>query len=212
MELDKNLLKKINELWDYLHEKYNCISIFIAGSYLLPYIKNKHDIDLFVTFDTSFKLRDIRSDEYVIKIRDEIKQKYNAMLMIRYHDTINVRDTFMISYTSPYYAKNALFGTNNLIEYDVLSNKIKYIKEFYSYLDYYDSLNPDTDLYLYKRLYHIITGMYMFQNNSYDLTEEQIKNINIIHDCQDKDKILELYSEIKKWITKEMEEVADDNT
>lgn len=50
-----------------------------------------------------------------------------------------------------------------------------------------------------KRLYHILTSLYILENNSFtDFTDEQIKNINIAHDCADG------YEELWEWAKKEV--------
>jgi hypothetical protein len=36
-----------------------------------------------------------------------------------------------------------------------------------------------------KRWYHILRGVYIVLNNSYDVTEEQKREINILHDLSD---------------------------
>ena len=59
--------------------------------------------------------------------------------------------------------------------------------------------------YKIKIWYHIYTMLCYVKNNSYDLTEEQIKNINILHDREEKDiekriKLIdEITKEIKAW-------------
>ena len=53
-----------------------------------------------------------------------------------------------------------------------------------------------------KRYYQIYQGMCIMNNNSYELTKEQIKNVNILHDMNagDNDKRQQLIEDIKKEV------------
>ena len=53
-----------------------------------------------------------------------------------------------------------------------------------------------------KRLYHALIGIYFIDNNAYDLTEEQIKNVNIAHDMK------EGFEDLWEWAKQRLEELG----
>lgn len=53
-----------------------------------------------------------------------------------------------------------------------------------------------------KRLYHVLCGIYFIENNSYELTEEQKKNVNIAHDKTDG------WEGLYEWAKEELEKLV----
>lgn len=55
-----------------------------------------------------------------------------------------------------------------------------------------------------KGLYHFLCGIYMVENGSHDLTDEQIANVNIAHDCADG------WEELYEWTKDELRGLTDE--
>ena len=53
-----------------------------------------------------------------------------------------------------------------------------------------------------KRLYHVLCGIYFIENGSYELTEEQKKNVNIAHDKTDG------WEGLYEWAKEELEKLV----
>lgn len=85
-----------------------------------------------------------------------------------------------------------------VIEFFNAMDKKIYLNQLKNWIDnacfqihFNDEINPH---HRTKRLYHILTSLYILENNSFtDFTEEQIKNINIAHDMADG------YEELWDW-------------
>lgn len=160
------------------------VSVARSGSSVLPWITNPRDTDyIFYVRDNTISSKLI--DLYKHKPQDE------CWLV----DTID-RDPVMSNYEYQNHFRVLVYGTW-LPDYDVLQELVEYKKTLIR-----DGLNKEFKPSV-KQWYHILTGIYFIQNNSYELTDEQKTNICM---CHDRNMSLELYN----WIQEQLSQFQRD--
>lgn len=150
--------------------------VVIVGSQALSFIKNKHDIDLVAFGDFSNEkikktLNKVCDFNYNSKI-DLFKKNYVDWKKAVSQESLS----FLVFYDSNLnlYLKDS---TNNILKNRKLI--LKRLKEEYQYI----ISNIDYDVEIdYKFLYRYEILIYILENNTYDLTEEEIIFINNLHD------------------------------
>ena len=183
-----NLLQDFYQL-----HKDNLECILLGGSKISPFINTHHDTDIVVIWKTKEDRR-----RYLYNSRDLHKQIYaidsNYNCLHHYlNQYIELEKWPIYAYLYSYHI--AIAGSVPLFfqEFDVLQYPVKI----------WDSFIDIIELARNKKwFYHILTDIYLLQGNSFDLTEEQIENINIVHDQQDQEKIEELY----QWALQQLQE------
>lgn len=217
----------INDLYNSAPHLFTHVeSIVCGGSQCLPYIKNNRDVDLFVYFPNNYYpfnkrtlAQKVEVDAIVLAIKTRLIDKFHLLSItvcsrpIRRLTQITdinewhlSRDCFIDLYQNPYV----------IVLYKNIDTKINRddAPKFFSTMDkqiyiesirwlmqerpnkFNDNINPQ---HRTKYLYHILVGLYSLKNNSLtQFTEEQIKNINIAHDCTDG------YEELWKWAKREL--------
>lgn len=213
-----NKLKEIINSFDLAYVRYICLT----GSYSLGFIKNCSDIDI----DCFIEKEHFREtyNRIITPLRQKCKEEIGEFVGIIVHpddyytgpqivklfkDRIDVKKqqvslkTYAYEF-NPYFCVD-LYGEMQdcLGGFDILGKD----KE-----DYLTNLKYDitSEIFLHqverfgrtKRLYHILCGIYMIENNSYELTEEQIKNVNIAHDKADG------WEELYEWAKNELEKLT----
>jgi hypothetical protein len=197
--------------------------ICLAGSYSLPFIENPHDIDIhcFVKKEWAGKFREpvlpIR-----LKAREEIgdfvsvvphwEDEYTGENAVRLfsditdfvHQRCSLRTyvyEFIPEYCPSIYgdAQEVLGGIDILgkDKEDYLKN-LKWELTSQSFLKQMEKTNRT------RRLYHVLCGIYFIENNSYELTEEQKKNVNIAHDKTDG------WEGLYEWAKEEIERLCSE--
>ena len=188
--------------------------IEIGGSSNLSYIENKHDIDVFVIFkdNTNRKekmhkifnlirtLKDINVNVSVLARTSEIHRHY----VDETYQTETQKQNLLRFPVYAYLFKDIDIvcgeDTSNIKSVDILQEpfKSRYIQALKDFL-VEDTHIFTTAGYHSKRLYHVLTGLYIIKNNSYDLTEEQVANINLLHDWQFPEELVTwIYDEVNK--------------
>lgn len=157
--------------------------VYKTGSAVNPYIGNPHDVDyiVFLTdseFDTFNQTK--YADGHLIKTQ-----------LSTYGDTIKVH-----SY---------LWGYMKLVEGQAValpnffSKKAEWFEVAKTYL-YYDGQRKshlDQNNKQRKSFYHLLMGLYIFENNSYYLTPEQANNVQLAHDGNLPQEVIEwIYSKV----------------
>ena len=196
----------IREMLLPLYERFECLHIG-GSSFLDGIIKNKRDIDV-----------------WVISLTDEDRR-----ICFRYyadnHDKFNqVRKEHHVDFhfiTKPYQdniinTKSAIFALKHISYYHFMEKKVEEglsIEEFLDNKDivmnalksYYESIKDleEKKMIIAKFWYQYLITLYIFKNNSLDFTEEQLENINILHDRKDED--LEKRKALIESIKKEIE-------
>jgi hypothetical protein len=174
-------------------EELQCI--WIGGSFSVPYITNPHDVDIILVWKHRYYDR-----ERIKKCRTLSRQIHDLdgsyQIIFRYNEKYDESfiDHWPI-YAYLYKYRQNLIGTLYPVidQFDILQYEERMWKTLIQWKEKQHSK---------KGLYHILTTLYILLNQSYDLTEEQITNINIAHDQQDLEKIKILY----QWALQQIEE------
>ena len=174
-------MEKVKELYNILQPE--CIAIYLGGSSCNKYIKHPKDIDYICIGRTPYdvlaiKLKLVR--HYKDKIYDEHGDDFLQVRCAEYEEHAYG------SYINKMMIK--LIGEDVDFKFDVLDvNRNEYIdilKETITKLKE-GELNK-------KRWYQVYMGISILQNSSYELNEEQIRKLNILHDKSDgSDEIIE---------------------
>lgn len=160
------------------------VSVACSGSSVLPWISNPRDHDYI------FYVTDNTLGEKILDLLEH-KPKNECWLF----DIVNRPTTPRIfEYQTQF--RVLVYGT-----YQPSMNILE-IPEKYKYTLVKTALGvPYTPNQ--KMWYHILTGIYMLENNSYELTSEQENNIRI---CHDREMSLELYD----WIQHQLQQFASE--
>lgn len=205
-----------NEIKQFLQDYYEARKdvvefIFLGGSGCLPYINSPHDLDIYVVYkkyDSNIIRYGYRQERQ--EIQDTLKNFDSRVVIIRQSlNTLNFwktgnaegNVTCVVLPTYVYQTRNyeIIAGEDSIDikKYSVLKHKTKFKETLKNYMPTIIDRYTETGE-IHKSIYHILTGLYILSNNSYDLTEEQIQNINDAHDgnCT-----LELYN----WVCSEID-------
>lgn len=170
------------------------IMIFYSGSICYPFIHNTKDIDIF--FIVKEKKSKIEYYNLFLQFGIDIRELHLQKKIDLHFVTLESVNTRLFVWQNRY-IKILYNPTNIKLENDVFKYKNNILSIFKSRL-----LELRLKEILWKEWYYIYTTLCFLKNNSYTLTEEQIKNINILHDRKKEDskQRLELKSEIIKEI------------
>lgn len=185
---------EFNEIQQKANNVYNLFrplikAIYYGGSRVVSYIQHPHDYD-FIMFANNMqdclKLR-IYFNKYK-KAHPDLFDEKECWLQIRPADKTEYK-----SWSYLYNNMILLCGTSIQFEFDPINNithKNKYIKVLKENIT--QNLNR-------KRIYHFYRGYLLVTKGTYDLTEEEIENLNILHDqkLEDYEKIQTLQKELK---------------
>ena len=172
-----------------------CNAVYFGGSRVDPIIDNPHDFDYiwfvkpfwYYEFVTTLQSFDILDEPYINKtLLDATQVREYPYTKI---DWFSYLDVLMIK----------LFGDNVCPTTDIIVEHrqefIESIKQKAAEISQNKCLKP-------KRWYHILRGVYILLNNSYEVTEEQKREINILHDLAEgweeiRDKTIKLLETLK---------------
>jgi len=174
IELDNNISILIDEILELISNE--CVSVELWGTRVLPYIQNKHDWDVAFVFSSLLK-----KEQAVAKLPHSINEYRKAGLCLHFHTTHIKEDTLIYAYQCHY--------VQSLKGYEIKTPLVNILDIKEEYLDFLQveayKLSQASYCYRAKIWYHIYTDLCILYNNSYELTEEQIKNINILHDLSE---------------------------
>lgn len=200
--LNKEIKHKLENIWNII--KDHCKCIILTGSYIIPYIKNKHDIDIVYIYDNASNAmwirRQFRENEELKNIKNFLKDKYNIAIFgssweseLVYRPILYLCRNAVVLFGE--WDKEAVKAIDAINNQDLFKNKTRDLyKRFFD--DYIEKGIVD------KNIYHVLTCKYFCDNNSYELTEEQIKNLNIVHDELEEDYNIreKLLLEAREWL------------
>lgn len=189
--IDEKIRQTAEEVYNYL-QPY-CIAIYLGGSSCQEYINNKHDIDFICFSNEPVDMCHIRRLLYFYF--KEHKQPEN-------YDFIQVRTKQREEHAYGSFINKMmikLVGVDIDFKFDIINDNREEYKQILK-----DTIKriEDGKIRNQKRWYQIYQGMCIMQNNSYELTEEQVYNINVLHDMNEKD--LELRTKLIEDIKKEI--------
>lgn len=201
MELTEELLNTIKELLEPIKE--HIISVELTGSSANPWIKNKNDLDIVFVVD--------KEENFLPTIKRFHELFAYPDLREMGLDIHFIKETY--DYSQKSFAYESMFATT-LFNYPFTRDKVDILKDkdkaripIKGLLNFVREKEKEKGLSIYinKYWYHAYTEMCILHNNSYELTEEQIEAINILHDKQPefdnvrKEIIDEMIKEIETW-------------
>lgn len=151
------------------------ISVAKTGSRALPWVKNPNDTDYV------FYVADRRDTAQLVKLF-KLKPVDECWIVGELSTNKCAR-----LYAYEYQFLQPLFGAE-FPDYDIFEHAAEYKQILIDH-----SLEQPL-VVKHKFWYHVLTGIYMLDNGTYELTEEQIENINLCHDRQTTE---EIYSYIQ---------------
>lgn len=151
-----------------------CISIYLGGSWVDKYISNHHDIDIICFVKEPVNKCHVRRILHMYLKNDKLLKDEYDFFQIR---TSLEEEHSYGSYINKMMIK--LVGEDIQFNFDVINKDrqeyINILKDTVMKLEVGKIKNQ-------KRWYQLARGLFILQNNSYDLNDGQIKIINNIHD------------------------------
>lgn len=193
-----DILETVNELKQIAQKVYNylqpyCIAIYLGGSLCENIIENAHDVDFICFSDKPVDMCHIRIGLHFYQKNHQLPTNYD-FIQVR---TKQKEEHAYGSYINKKMIK--LVGQDIDFTFDVIKTDRQ---------EYIQILNETVDKLLSKKIrnqkrwYQILRGVYVLLNHSYDLTDEQKKEINILHDLTEgwkdiRNKTIQLVRNIK---------------
>ena len=164
-------LEKLREILDPVWDKI--LSVELWGSSIIPYIDNKHDIDISII---------CQDRQTCCEVSKMISENYNRLAIKReYGFCINCQplDYDELKHIHAYQCKwvQPLFDfeiKTTLV--DILEHKEEYLETLRDYASMFS--NVSNLKRATKSWYHIYTALCILDNNSYVISKEQRYNIN----------------------------------
>ena len=186
----------------------HCEAIYFGGSRVDPVIDNAKDFD-FICFAKQYKRTILRNLLNKLGCRTAGSIKINAKKLSSTVEYQHDHEDFSQIRHYPY-NKITWFSYLDTLMVKIVGKDVcpktdiinTHRKEFLADLrEKADWLITDL-MKNKKRWYHILRGVYILINNSYEVTEEQHKEINILHDLSEgweeiKDKTIKLLTNLK---------------
>lgn len=190
--LNENQIKKVaSEVYNYL-QPY-CIAIYLGGSLCENIIDNSHDVDFICFSDEPINMNFIRMGLHFYQKTHNLPENYD-FIQVR---TKQREEHAYGSYINKKMIK--LVGEDIEFNFDVINKDRKeYIKILHETKDQLLSNRIRNQ----KRWYQLLRGIYILMNNSYEVTDEQKREINILHDLSEgwekiRDKTIQLLNNIE---------------
>lgn len=182
-----------------------CRAIYKGGSKVDPVINNPHDYD-YISFSEptmkTFLFRKLRESNLRIGTSKRKKIFQEDLNTLPKEDFSQIRaypytQITWFSYLDKLMIK--VVGEDICPQTDIIT---EYREEFIAELKQKALLLQTKKILNQKRWYHILRGVYILLNNSYEVTEEQKQEINILHDLSEgwetiKDKTIYLLNSLK---------------
>lgn len=183
----------IEDLYNFL-QPY-CNAIYLGGSRALGCINNPHDYDIIIfTKDTNKMEFAGKRMGIGMRLQHYIKEHQipNTVWAFGQKPLYNCLDFIQIRATS--FEERAYGSYINKLMIKLIGNDIDFTFDIINKdrSEYIDTLKHTIELLIReerpingKRWYQVYTGLCIVLNKSYTFTEEQKKNINILHDMED---------------------------
>ena len=193
--MKREIYELVKLLYDVVCE--DCKYVFIGGSYCSKLFSTSHDIDvIFVFEDKDTKIQGYRKMKKVENVLQILQSTYNTVVIPVTLEHIQKLKVY--SYLYKYYDNLDWFLFGSMEEFnknipDILENRENYLTILKDTLDWVLKYQ-EKHLLIPKGLYHVLTGIYIIKNNSYNLSEVEIQNINICHSYnqnEEKQKLLD---------------------
>ena len=175
-----------------------CNAVYFGGSWVDPVIKNPHDFD-YICFVKPFWYYEfvITLQSFNMPIDSDPRFKEGGLLDLSQVRTDPYDQIDWFSYFDILMIK--IVGEDVCPKTDVI---VKHREAFRQDLVQKAEDLKQNIIKNQKRWYHILRGIYILMNNSYDVNEEQSYEINTLHDMSDgweavRDKTIKLLENLK---------------
>ena len=193
-----NLYKVYNQITDY------CDAIYMGGSRVDPVIENPHDYD-YICFAKTLQRHHLYRQlmSLGLKVTGSKLKKMSAKEKEKFHEDFSQVRVYPYTQISWFSYLDILMkhvvGKEVCPKTDVI---VEHRKEFIVELKNKAEKLQRNIITNKKRWYHILRGVYILINNSYEVTEEQKREINILHDVTDgweeiKEKTIQLLNNLE---------------
>lgn len=210
MQLTEKVIKKIETVYDSV-QNY-CSYVCLSGSSRCEYLDFHRDVDVFFVCPDKESYHNccnvIHHDQKISKLVEELKEKNKVIVIPNTQEREN--QWRCEDYIYLYNDTNPLLGDASLYHHkDIFCNKEQYFKALVLTNEILQR-QLKSEGQIGKNMYHLLTGVYMLQNDSPNLTEEQIENIKMCHQNADEDfyKIQILLYSCGQFLTKKRHEIA----
>lgn len=196
MENEKKLLDILEPY------KKHILGAEIYGTTVIPYIKNPTDYDVVVVFENEQAENDFKDFLFIHNEGEKtnfilLKEQFNFCIHATTLEKQNKSVSHNYIYAYQIKFRKPLTGYEMILpDFDYFDRKDDVKKELINFVERMNGYVIPKEKYWYN----IYTNKCICDNNSYDLTEEQIENINLLHDCIDCEKRDELIEECKEWL------------
>lgn len=190
--------EQLQQIYSYI--KQFCEAIYQGGSRVDPVIDNAHDYDYICFAKPLCRIKILRVlRELGINNPGSVKRTENNENLVDFSQ-IRVVPYTQITWFS--YLDNLMIkkvGNDICPKTDIIK---KYRSEFLQELKIKADKLYKKEIKNQKRWYHILRGVYILLNNSYEVNDDQRKEINILHDLtpgweQVRDKTIQLLSTLE---------------
>ena len=165
--------EKIEEIKEFLKEKVKYIEL--GGSKALPFIHNPKDYDVIVICEDEKAIEEAKT---LFKSQYDSKE-LAAEYKIDIHFRTVAQDEDIVGTIYPY----ILYFRRENYQKELKESELKQaIIARVSKFDKLRSACSKVSLYNSKLWYYVYITLCILENNSYELTENQIENVNILHD------------------------------
>lgn len=202
--MEQKLIDKVAANYEAL--KPYCFAIYMGGSRVDPVIENPHDYD-YICFAKPLQRHRILMTLHKLGLRRICSDNKKLYEVIITDETL-----VDLSQTRVYpYRKISWFSYLDVLMVRVIGDDVcpktdiitEHRQEFFSCI--YEKMNLLLvgEIRKQKRWYHLLRGMYILINKSYEVTDEQKKEINMLHDLSEgweavKEKTIKLIKEFKE--------------
>ena len=196
-------MEHVDELIELI--KDDCLCVELGGSRCLPFIRHPHDCDIIIICKDEEQVNKVKTILIEGEYRNTYRSKYGIDIIVKplSYSGDGILDA-EFAYC-PHYSK-VLYGKRP--EVDILKNEARVKQAVLNRMNRLLSKRiegksvPINELKFWYRFYLV---MCILKNQSYELTEEQIETVNILHDkeesqVEEKLKLIdEIIKEIKLW-------------
>ena len=195
--LEKQIINTFSEL------SPDCIAIYKVGSRVDPVIDHPHDYD-YIYFATPLHRHFLLNKLYKLGFVTVARNKY-IFKGVKGDNILDLSQTRELSYSRITWFSYLDILMQKVVGEDVCPQTdiiYEHRQEFFNCI--YEKMNLllDNTIKNQKRWYHLLRGIYILINNSYEVFPEQKLEINILHDLTDgweeiKNKTIQLIQDFK---------------
>ena len=193
-----------NKLYNFINKiSQYCDCICTTGSNLNPYIENPQDVDVVCLIKKEYFAGDIskiiRENEELQKEKTNLKENYNVSVLIVSPNVFS--GWYKIKFYYRFGNYDLLYGElpQDILE-EIPLNSSEFVKKYIEFGVGDAKEHLANRCMIQKHFYHTLTALYFYINQKYELTEEQIENINIIHDNSNFEKSVKLINWAYDWL------------